>query len=202
MTMALSSFASATEVDVLVVYHSQKGHTRAMAESVAEGARATAGVRVKLTSVEKAEISDLLDAEAVVLGSPVTNANVAPEMQSFINSWPFEGRPMKDKVGAAFVTAAGMSAGEETTQLSLLRSMLCFGMVIVGGPHWTSSFGASAITDEAPFLDDREPLVEERFLDKARALGHRVAEKALLLHGARSAIPEITNPTTDPAPGL
>ena len=184
MVLVLSSLASAAEVHVLIVYHTQSGHTRLMAEAVAEGARAVLGVRVKLQSVKEAKIPDVLSAEAIVLGSPVTNANVAPEMQSFINAWPFRGAPLRDKVGAAFVSAGGISAGEETAQLALLRSMLCFGMVIVGGPHWTGSFGASAITDEEPFASDKTSMVGEPFLAKARGLGRRVAEATLRLHAS------------------
>jgi multimeric flavodoxin WrbA len=50
-----------------------------------------------------------------------------------MNRWPFEGTPLKDKIGAAFVSAGGISAGEELTQLSILHSMLIFGMIVVGG---------------------------------------------------------------------
>jgi NAD(P)H dehydrogenase (quinone) len=200
LLLALPSLAAATEVEVLVVFHSQNGHTRAMAEAVAEGVRETQGARVKLRSVTDAKIPELLAADAVVLGSPVTNGNVAPEMQSFINSWPFKGQPMKDKVGAAFVSAAGISAGEETTQLALLRSMLCFGMVIVGGPHWTGSFGASAITDEEPFDEEGVAIVQEQFLTKARALGRRVAETTLRLHPPPPAKPEVPKSEAHPSP--
>ncbi len=170
---------------VLVVYFSRTGHTRAMAEAVAGGARAVAGTRVRLATVAEATVDDVLAADAVILGSPVYNANVAPEVQSFINSWPFEGSPLRDKVGAAFVTGGGISAGEEAVQLGLLRSMLVFGMVVVGGPDWTGAFGASAVTGEPPFDAAGAGAVDERFLEKARALGRRVAEVAGRLRVSR-----------------
>ncbi len=165
-------------VNVLVVYHSVKGHTRAMAEAVAAGARSVAGAEVRLKTVTEAEAEDLLWADAIAVGSPVYNANVAPEVQSFINSWPFRGAPMKDKLGAAFATGGAISAGEEVVQLSILRSMLVFGMVVAGGPTWRSAFGASAVTEEEPFAPGA---VEERFLDKGRALGQRLATLGLRL---------------------
>ncbi len=172
---------------VLVVYFSRTGHTRTMAEAVAEGARAVAGTRVRLATVAEATIEEVLAADAVVVGSPVYNANVAPEVQSFINAWPFEGAPLRGKVGAAFVTGGGISAGEEAVQLALLRSMLVFGMVVVGGPDWTGAFGASAVTGEPPFGPGAEGAVDERFLEKARALGRRVAGVAGRLRGASAA---------------
>jgi NAD(P)H dehydrogenase (quinone) len=88
---------------------------------------------------------------------------------------PFGGE-MRDKVGAAFTTGAGISAGEELAQVAILHSMLVYGMIVVGGPEWTGAFGASAVTGEAPFTDPPEGAeVAPEFLAKARALGRRVA---------------------------
>lgn len=167
------------EAEILVVYYSVEGHTRAMAEAVARGAQSAPGARVKLVSVAEARIEDVLAAAAIIVGSPVYNAAVAPPIQDFINSWPFKGAPLRDKIGAAFVSAGGISAGEELTQLSILHSMLIFGMIVVGGPEWTQAFGASAVVEEPPFdtTSPTEP-VAPTFLKKAEALGKRVAELA------------------------
>lgn len=165
---------------ILITYHSRTGNTRGMAEAVALGASQVEGVQVVLKTVEETTPEDLLGAEAIVVGSPVYNANVAPAVQAFISSWPFEGAPMKNKIGAAFVTAGGISAGEELTQMNILHSMLIFGMVVVGGPDWSSPFGASAIVGEAPF-EEQEGLAPQ-FIQKGQALGKRVAELALKLN--------------------
>ncbi|MGB2868329.1 MAG: NAD(P)H-dependent oxidoreductase [Bacteroidota bacterium] len=157
---------------ILIVYYSQTGHTKAMAEAVARGAK-TSSVTVK--TVAEATTADILSVDAIIVGTPVYNANVAPQVQEFINGWPFEGALLKDKIGAAFVTGGGISAGEELAQLNILHSMLVFGMIVVGGPEWTSAFGASAITGEPPF-DTKS--VDEKFLRKGEALGKRVAEVA------------------------
>ena len=161
---------------VLIAYYSQSGNTRAMAQAVEEGAKSVSGVQVLLLPIEKVSNQELLEAEAIVVGSPVYNANVAPEVQQFINSWPFEGRPLKNKLGAAFVTGGGLSIGEELVQLNLLHSMLIQGMLVLGGAETEAAFGASAITGEAPFQTGK---VEEQFLVKGRGLGKRVAEMAL-----------------------
>lgn len=164
---------------VLVVYHSDSGHTASMAAAVAAGARSVEGVQVTVETVESAVVSQVVGADAIIVGSPVYNANVAPDVQEFINRWPIDNAPLRNKLGAAFVTGGGISAGEEAVQLSILRSMLIFGMVVVGGPEWTSPFGASAVTEEPPFeASDGRPLIDEMFLRKGRDLGHRVAELA------------------------
>lgn len=171
---------SATSQDttkVLIVYYSVDGHTRLMGEAVARGARGVPGTNVKLASVFEATTVDVQWADGIVVGSPVYNAAVAPEVQKFINSWPFEGAPLRNKVGAAFATGGGISAGEEVVQLNILHSMLIFGMVVVGGPEWSSSFGASAITGEGSYRS-KAGEVDSLFLKKAEALGKRVAELA------------------------
>jgi NAD(P)H dehydrogenase (quinone) len=166
---------------VLIAYYSQGGHTRIMAEAVAKGARSVGDVNVKLLTVAETTKEDVLAADAIIVGSPVYNANVAPEVASFLNRWPFEGTPLRDKIGAAFVTGGGISAGEELAQLTILHSMLIFGMVVVGGPEWTSPFGASAITVETPFdgTKGNNKLVASEFERKGEALGKRVAELAV-----------------------
>lgn len=163
---------------VLIIYYSWQGHTRAMAEAVAEGARSVPSTEVKLLKVSQAKNSDVLAADAIIVGSPVYNANVAPPVQSFINRWPFRGAPLRDKIGAAFTSAGGISAGEELVQLNILHSMLIFGMIVVGGPDWRTAFGASAVTEEAPFTETEERAVRPHFLQKARSLGERVATLA------------------------
>lgn len=163
-----------SQTKVLVAYFSETGNTEALAGAVALGASEVEGVEVKLMTVDQVSETDLLEADAIIVGSPVYNANVAPRVQQFIASWPFEGMPLRDKVGAAFVTAGGISAGEELTQMNILQSMLIFGMVVVGGPDWTSPFGASAILGEPPFLPEHG--LSEAFLEKGRKLGRRVGE--------------------------
>ena len=162
---------------VLITYYSQSGNTKIMAQAVEEGAKSVAGVRVLLLSIDQVSTKELLEADAIVVGSPVYNANVAPAVQEFINSWPFAGRPLKNKLGAAFVTGGGMSIGEELVQVNLLHSMLIHGMLVLGGEEPEAAFGASAITGEAPFQTGK---VEEQFLVKGKGLGKRVAEMAIL----------------------
>ena len=164
---------------VLIVFHSETGNTEQMAQSVAEGARTVEGVEVILKSVDEVMADQLVESDAIIVGSPVYNANVSPEISAFIASWPFEGQPLKDKVGAAFVTAGGISAGEEIVQMNILQSMLVFGMIVVGGPDWTQPFGASAITGEPPFDVNETEETSEQFKQKGFLLGERVAKITL-----------------------
>lgn len=140
------------------------------------GVKGVEGVNVILKRTVDVTEEELLSVDAIIVGSPVYNANVTPEISSFIASWPFEGEPLRNKIGAAFVTAGGISAGEEIVQMNILQSMLVFGMIVVGGPDWTQPFGASAITSEEPFQVENGHEIDSHFLDKGETLGRRVAE--------------------------
>ena len=168
-------FGQVKTKNILITYYSKTAHTQSLAEEVAKGAQSIPGVQVVIKNIAQTTTKDLLDADAIIIGSPVYNANLAPEVVKFISEWPFEGNPLKDKIGAAFVTAGGISAGEELAQVNILHSMLIFGMIVVGGDEWTSAFGASAITNESIFKTEK---LDKLFLQKGFTLGKRVATLA------------------------
>lgn len=173
LSLVLLLFSINTQAqNILITYYSKTAHTQSLAEEVAKGAASIPGVQVVLKKIDQTTTKDLLNADAIIVGSPVYNANIAPEVVQFMSTWPFEGNPLKDKIGAAFVTAGGISAGEELAQVNILQSMLVFGMVVVGGNDWTSAFGASAITNEGVF---KTAQLDKIFLQKGFSLGKRVA---------------------------
>ena len=162
---------------VLVTYHSGSGNTEKMAQGVADGAKGVAGTTVVLKRVGDVAASDLLSSDAVIIGSPVYFANMAGEVKTFLDNWTlkfglFQDRKMRNKVGAAFATGAGISNGKEVTMLTILAAMLINQMVVVSGG---GGFGASATTGpDSPGVDDKE-------VAEARELGKRVAEFAALV---------------------
>ncbi len=164
-----------TKHQVLITYYSETNNTKTLAEAVAKGVLSVHGISLVIKRIEETTEQDLFNANAIIIGSPVYNANPAPEVLAFIKKWPFRNQVLKNKIGAVFVTGGGISSGEELVQTSLLHSMMIFGMLVIGGNDWQSPFGASAITNEESF---KEP-VQEIFLLKGQALGKRVAESVL-----------------------
>lgn len=164
---------SIAQSKILIAYHSPTGNTKSLAEAIEKGAQTVSGMNVQIKAIGEVTDEDLLQADAIILGSPVYNGNVTPEVQAFINSWPFENRPLKNKIGAAFASGGGISIGEEAVLMSIIRSMLIHGMLIVGGDSIEASFGASSVTEEAPFANGQ---FEGIFMEKAEGLGRRVAE--------------------------
>ena len=172
-----TSNAADPAVIVLVTYHSATGNTEKMAQGVVEGAKAVSGTTIVLKRVGDVTSHDLVSSDAVIVGSPVYFANMSGEVKTFFDNWSlkfdlFRDRKMRDKVGAAFATGAGTSAGKEFTILGIFAAMLNNQMLIVSGG---GGFGASATTGpDSPGIDEKE-------LAEARALGKRVAEVAAVV---------------------
>ena len=155
---------------MLVGYYSRTEHTRHMAEAVAEAA-AEAGVQVECKPVEQIPAKELLDYDAIVLGSPTYYGSMAAELKRlFDESVQFHGQ-LAGKVGGAFSSSANVGGGNETTVLDILKAMLIHGMVVQGtasGDH----YGPVAIGD-----------VDDRSKKECAKLGRDIAALAVKLHG-------------------
>lgn len=167
------------QVNVLISYYTQTGHTKEMAEAVAKGAASVEGTTVKVKSMEETTDEDLKWANALIIGCPVHMSNIPHQAIATIMKW--SGRNLRNKIGATFVTSGYMSTGEEVVHINLMLNMLMKRMIIVGGPDHSQSYGATAVTMEEPFKSMNPKGVAEQFIAKGKALGQRVAEIAGLM---------------------
>ena len=156
---------------LLVTYHSRTEHTRHMAEAVAEGAGAAAGVQVDLRAVGEVKARDLLDYDAIVVGSPTYYGSMAAEVKKlFDESVAFHGQ-LAGKVAGAFSSSGNLGGGSETTVMDILKCLLIHGMVVQGtasGAH----YGPVAVGDP-----------DERSRKECLKLGRNVAGLTVKLHG-------------------
>src|SRR5277367_1640636 len=189
---------------VLVLYYSSYGHVETMANAVAEGAR-SAGAHVDIKRVPEtapaevakaahfkldqkapvANIEDLANYDAVIVGSPTRFGRIPSQMASFLDQagglW-MRGA-LNGKVGGAFTSSATQHGGQETTLFSIITNLLHFGMLIVGLPYshagqmtldeitGGSPYGASTIVGR-----DGSRLPSENELIGARYQGRKIAE--------------------------
>ena len=118
----------------LVLYYSQSGNTKKMAESVVEGLKKE-GLEAVLKEAKDTEVSELLKYEAIIIGSPTYYGTMAAEIKKlFDDSVSFHGK-LDGKIGAAFASSANIGGGNETTILDILNAMLIHGMIIQGSPQ-------------------------------------------------------------------
>lgn len=158
-------------MQVLVLYYSRTGRTRAMAQAVADGVRSVPDVFVVLRSTEEVTERDFVESSGVIAGSPVYFGTPAAELKSVFDRFIGTRKQMAGKVGAAFATGNHHIGGKETTLLSILQSLLVYGMLVAGDPLESGGHYGVATSGEPG----------EQALSDARALGRRVAETARTL---------------------
>lgn len=142
---------------ILVVYHSLSGNTKAMAEALAEGARAVAGAEVSLKPGLEATVADLLGCDAVAVGSPDYFSYMAGGLKDFFDRTYY---PSQGKVTGKPCACFGSAGGPPTVVLELLEKMCrAFKMRAIG------SVGCSG--------EPAEDIVQE-----CRDLGRKLAEAA------------------------
>ena len=191
-----------------VVFYSMYGHIHRMAEAVAEGARQVAGSEVQLFQVPElvpdaalertgakqaraafahvpvAKVEQLVEADAILFGTPTRFGNMAAQMRNFLDQTGglWAKGSLVGKVGSVFVSTATQHGGQETTITSFHTTLLHHGMVIVGVPYSCQGlsvldqvsggtpYGASTLAG-----GDGKRLPSDNELDIARFQGRHVA---------------------------
>lgn len=191
---------------VLVLYYSSYGHIEAMANAVAEGARA-GGAEVSVKRVPElvpeevarnshfkldqpapiATPAELADYDAIIVGCGTRFGTVASQMRNF---WDQTGGlwaagKLVGKVGSVFTSSATQHGGQESTILGFIPTLLHHGMAVVGLPYaFQGQMGVEAVKGGSPYgastITDgdgsRQPSEVE--LQAARYQGEHVAKIA------------------------
>jgi NAD(P)H dehydrogenase (quinone) len=157
---------------ILVLYHSEGGNTKKMAELVAEGARAVPDTELRLKTVADATADDLVWCDGIAAGTPTHMGSIAWEMKRW---WDVVARPLwpkiEGKIGCAFSSSGGAGGGGELTCMAMQIVLMNYGLLVFGvpdyvGPGQTLHYGA--ICAGRPRND------AER--EACRRLGRRLAE--------------------------
>ena len=150
---------------VLVLYFTRTGNTKAMAESVANGAEQE-GAETVLKDVEEANPEEMLDYDAIIAGSPTYYGGMAGKLKDFFDFSVSHHGKLSGKVGGAFTSSANIGGGNETTVMNIIHAMLIHGMIVQGtaeGDHY------GPVSIDAP---------DDRVNSQCEALGRRVASLA------------------------
>jgi multimeric flavodoxin WrbA len=180
---------------VAIVYHSGYGHTQAVAEAVAAGARGVAGTTVNLIPVAEAEAreAELDAADAIIFGSPTYMGGVSADFAKFKDwtSKKWMARAWQDKLAAGFTVSASWGGDKQNTIYQLVTLAQQHGMVWVGlglppgnnhskgSPEDLNRTGASLGLMAQAHADQGNEGIGQSEFATAKALGKRVAEAAL-----------------------
>ena len=193
--------------EILVLYYSQGGAVKEMAQLIARGVESVANAKARIRTVPKVsanceatepeipskgdpyvELSDLEECAGIALGSPTRFGNMAAPMKYFIdgttNLW-LKGA-LIGKPACVFTSTGSMHGGNETTLLTMMLPLMHHGMLIVGLPY-SEPILSSTKSGGTPYgashvggaMDDKPITEDEKKL--CIALGKRLAETALKL---------------------
>ena len=157
---------------ILILYFSKGGNTKKLAEKIARGVNDVEGAEALLKNVNEVTKDDFVSSDGVIAGSPVYFGVMAAELKKIFDDFVEIRKKMEGKVGAAFATSGDPTGGKETTMMSIIQTLLIYGMVVVGDPmSATGHYGVACVG--AP--DDKTG-------ENAMRLGLRVGELAKKLH--------------------
>jgi len=125
----------------LVIYYSNSGNVKRMAETIAEGMREE-GLETDLKTI--GEGVNLKDYKAIVVGSPTQYGSMAWQVKKFLDESAGIHYALDGVVGGAFTSSCHVGGGNETTILDILHAMLIHGMIIQGEPMY-DHYGATGL---------------------------------------------------------
>ena len=187
-------------MDILVLYYSTHGNTRAMAKQVARGIASVDGCQARVRTVAAlsgdadqaqrsgaplVERADLEQCAGLVLGSPTRFGNMAAALKYFLDgtSGLWMKSSLAGKPAGVFTSTSSMHGGQETTLMSMMLPLMHHGMLIVGLPYTEPDLAATRDggTPYGPShvagLDSKTPLSDvEKNL--CQAFGRRLAQTA------------------------
>ncbi len=211
-THAATPTRTATPANVLIAFYSRDGATEALANAVAEGARA-AGAEVRLRrarefvgpdiiarvpgwSANAARMNaayaaptddDAVWADAIVFGTPTRFGAPASELRAYIDSlggaW-FQGK-LNGKAGGAFGATSARHGGNESTLLSLYNTFAHLGLIIVPTGYADGAMFKAGTPYGATAVVPPNGAATEDDLAVARFQGRRITEVAAALRAAR-----------------
>jgi NAD(P)H dehydrogenase (quinone) len=193
--------------EILVLYYSQGGAVRDMAQLIARGIESVPNIKARIRTVPKVstnceatesdipssgdpyvELADLEECVGLALGSPTRFGNMAAPMKYFLDGttalW-LKGA-LVGKPAAVFTSSGSMHGGNESTLLTMMLPLLHHGMLILGLPYSEPEL-SSTQTGGTPYgashiggaMNDKPLSADEKKL--CLALGKRLGQTALKL---------------------
>ena len=134
---------------IVIVYHSGYGHTRKVAEAVAEGSRGTLLAIDAEGNLPEGGWEQLAEADAIVFGSPTYMGSVSWQFKKFADasSKPWFSQQWKNKLAAGFTNSASMNGDKHSTLHYLFTLSQQHGMLWAG-------LGLKASNSKAATRDD------------------------------------------------
>jgi NAD(P)H dehydrogenase (quinone) len=194
-------------IEILVLYYSQSGHVKEMAEHTARGVELVNGCSSKLRTVAAistvceateddlpdqghlyATPDDLKQCAGLIMGSPTRFGNMAAPLKYFIDSTSdvWLSGSLIGKPAAVFTSTGSLHGGQESTLLSMMLPLMHHGMLLMGLPYsekalmMTADGGTPYGASHLAGSNNDRPLSDNE-AQLCQALGQRIATTAFAL---------------------
>lgn len=184
---------------LIVLYYSRHGSTRAIARQIARGIESVAGCEALLRTVDDIEanekpasdpsitIEELRSCNGLAMGSPVWFGNMAAPLKHLWDqtSALWVGGDLIGKPACVFSSSSSLHGGQETILQSMMLPLLHHGMLVLGIPysapelHTTQTGGTPYGATHVSSHHNTTLSTEESRI--AMALGKRLATTAMKL---------------------
>jgi multimeric flavodoxin WrbA len=174
---------------IVIVYHSGYGHTRIVAESIAQGIGQETGAVTLLPAKEAAgRLEELVEADTIVFGSPTYFGDVSAEFKAFMEATGsvYSQQRWKNKLAAGFTNSSSTNGDKLHTLISLALFAAQQGMIWIplgilprfeNGIQQSSPNGMGSYLGLMTMSDNvHGQLNEPADLETARLFGQRIAQ--------------------------
>lgn len=193
--------------EILVLYYSQSGHVKQMAEQIARGIELVTNCTSRLRTVPKISTiceaikdtipdsghlyvtaDDLKQCSGLVMGSPTRFGNMAAPLKYFIDSTSdvWLSGSLIGKPAAVFTSTGSLHGGQEATLLSMMLPLMHHGMLLMGIPYsegtlMTTTDGGTPYGASHLAGGNNDRPLSENEAQLCQALGQRIAATARTL---------------------
>ena len=160
---------------ISIVYHSESGNTKTVADIIAKGILSIDGIEVKPMPITNIDEDFLSQSVAIVFGSPTYAGTFSYQMKKWMDTVSL--KRFEGKLGAVFATENYLGGGADVALMGMVGHLLIGGMLIYSGGaahgHPYTHFGAVCIRNGDEFQQQRALIFGEKIGKKAKELfGH------------------------------
>ena len=186
---------------ILIIYYSDNGSTKKMAEKISRGVNSVENIEAIIRTLPNikntfdSEIAneenilfatneDLLNCDGLIMGSPTHFGNMAAPMKVFLDTTTSEwfNNTLSGKPAGVFTSTSSIHGGQETTLLTMMIPLLHHGMILSGIPYSENDLNETR-TGGSPygpthFSGDKKEELSKNEINLCISFGARIAKLA------------------------
>lgn len=157
---------------ISIIYHSETGNVKSMAEIIAQGCKISDRIDVKCMSITDLDVDFISQSKAVMFGSPTYSGNCSWQLKKYLDYHPKE---LAGKLGGVFVSQNWPGGGGASfAAMSIIAELLVSGMLVYSGGI---SNGKPIIHFGA--ISEKSPKKGDLYYERCIKLGENITKKAM-----------------------